>query len=202
MYLSALALARIPDKLPELVYACMSGLNAGTVGVVASSAVLLSEGVLKVRKASDGEVVDTVVGVGVTRIILVLAACASVGYEGKAIWFFPSIMIGGALIALVYGMYVDRKIQRGVTRRQNGVSDDGSTAENGDGEYASATVTNGNVDAFEQRRATRRAARTRGVGIVLIVGFFLVFTTINSARAVYTHPPVLYKLFSNLFLAG
>ena len=61
MYLCALALGRIPDELPEIVYAFMSGLNAGTVGVVASSAVLLSEGVLGVR-APDAEGMEGEIG--------------------------------------------------------------------------------------------------------------------------------------------
>jgi hypothetical protein len=113
MYLCALALGRIPDELPEIVYAFMSGLNAGTVGVVASSAVLLSEGVLRVRAQEEGAGGDEGdVGLGLLRIILILAACVSIGYQGKDIWFFPAVMAGGALIALFYGLWMDWTKQR------------------------------------------------------------------------------------------
>jgi hypothetical protein len=42
----------------------------------------------------------------------------------------------------------------------------------------------------------------RFVGTSLIIAFFLVFAAINIVRIVVIRPPVLYKLFSNLFLAG
>jgi hypothetical protein len=47
-----------------------------------------------------------------------------------------------------------------------------------------------------------RVTGARFVGTSLIVAFFLVFAAINIVRIVVIRPPVLYKLFSNLFLAG
>ena len=213
MYIFALALARIPDTLPELVYACMSGLNAGTVGVVASSAVLLSEGVLKARTPSEGEG-DDGVGVGVLRIVLILAACVSVGYEGKDIWFFPSVMVGGAMATLVYGLCKDWSVKRETNRGMHGSTSDENRSVvpvDGDERTPSGLARNGTIQRHQDRDTTevrvqqhkpRRPVGARVIGISLIIGFFLVFTAVNVMRVVYDRPPVLYKLFSNLFLAG
>ncbi len=73
MYCVALAVTRIPDTLPVVAYAFLSGLNAAVVGLIAVSAVILSE------KA---------IGDHLTRCIVIGTACAGLLYSTLVV--FPS----------------------------------------------------------------------------------------------------------------
>jgi hypothetical protein len=87
MYALSLGVARISDTLPLPVYALLSGLNAATVGVIAFAGVQLA----------DKAITDQL-----TRLIVVLSACAGVCYS--ALWYFPTLILISGIIALGWDM--------------------------------------------------------------------------------------------------
>jgi chromate transport protein ChrA len=66
MILLAHGVTRVSTALPSVVYALLSGLNAGTVGIIAVAATQLSAGAIKDK---------------MTRLILTVGACAGLLYN-------------------------------------------------------------------------------------------------------------------------
>lgn len=81
----AVGAARIRDTLPLPVYALLSGLNSATVGLIALSAVQLS------NKAITDKL---------SRILVFWGATAGVLYN--ALWYFPVLMVAGCFATIVW----------------------------------------------------------------------------------------------------
>jgi hypothetical protein len=93
------------EILPKPVYALLSGLNSATVGIIALAAVQLAEKAIKDK---------------LTRILVLMGALAGLCYN--ALWYFPTLMAIGGLIAVVWDgwMYQKiRKIRAQLTRRRS-----------------------------------------------------------------------------------
>ncbi|KAK3403431.1 chromate transporter-domain-containing protein [Sordaria brevicollis] len=84
MYALAVGVSKIDETLPRPVYALLSGLNAGTVGVIALAAVELSEKAITDR---------------LTRILVFLGATAGMLYN--ALWYFPVLMLASGIATLI-----------------------------------------------------------------------------------------------------
>ncbi|KAK3499425.1 chromate transporter-domain-containing protein [Neurospora hispaniola] len=87
MYALAVGVSKIDETLPRPVYALLSGLNAGTVGVIALAAVELSEKAITDR---------------LTRILVFLGATAGMLYN--ALWYFPILMLASGIATLVHDL--------------------------------------------------------------------------------------------------
>jgi chromate transport protein ChrA len=72
MYALAIEISHVSNTLPLPVYALLSGLNAGTAGVIAFAAVQLAT-----KAITDP----------LSRLIVVFSACAGMCYN--ALWYFP-----------------------------------------------------------------------------------------------------------------
>ncbi|KAL5119310.1 hypothetical protein ACEQ8H_002797 [Pleosporales sp. CAS-2024a] len=84
MYSLSLGVQKMPDRLPAIVYALLSGMNASTVGIIALAAVQLAE-----KAITDG----------MTRVLVLFGACAGLCYN--AIWYFPVLIVmGGTATAM------------------------------------------------------------------------------------------------------
>ena len=108
MFGLALGVHNLPERLPAIVYALLSGLNASTVGIVALAAVQLAEKAIKDK---------------ITRVLVVFGACAGLCYN--AIWYFPVIIaVGGAATVIwdLWGMQQVGKVRAGWRKRKNGGS--------------------------------------------------------------------------------
>jgi len=89
MFGLAQGVSRIETILPNPVYALLSGLNAATVGLIALAGFQLST-----RTITDG----------LSRTVLIGTACAGMLYT--ALWYFPVLMIIGALLAIVWDLWM------------------------------------------------------------------------------------------------
>ena len=106
MFGLALGVHNLPERLPAIVYALLSGLNASTVGIVALAAVQLAEKAIKDK---------------ITRVLVVFGGCAGLCYN--AIWYFPVLIaVGGAVTVVwdLWGMQRVGKVRAGWRKRKNG----------------------------------------------------------------------------------
>jgi chromate transport protein ChrA len=195
MFALALGIARISDVLPEIAYAILSGLNAATVGIVALAAVQLS------GKAITDKV---------SRSLVFLGATAGMLYN--ALWYFPVIIVVAGCVTLVWDSGVLRPVGKALmsmVRRRRPVVEP-------DTELTRGSHTTGQPLAEEVQTTSDRSedaeARTVPVereltvswklGAIVIATFFATFIAVMVARAVVSHRPLLFGLFSNMYLAG
>lgn len=207
MFGLAQGVSKIETILPDPVYALLSGLNAATVGLIALAGLQLST-----RTITDG----------LSRTVLIGTACAGMLYT--ALWYFPVLIIIGALLAIVWDLWMKLWVKKKVIRlrkqfensrkRQRVViipeqlSEEGVPEENPRDEI-------GMTDDHEKLAEGVQVAAaepdsppaaplsvTPKQGIAIIVAFFVVFITLMVLRSTMKNAPVELRLFINLFLAG
>jgi chromate transport protein ChrA len=228
MYALSLGVQKMPDRLPAVVYALLSGMNASTVGIIALAAVQLAEKAIKDR---------------VTRVLVIFGACAGLCYN--ALWYFPVLIAVGGLVTVVWDIWLRQRVAkmkaRYAARRRRARNEDGDAEET----VAAQDVTPaeqvplGRVEAVKRRpqagdsvdrilpveeeeggpsrTAERRSTeiseatpttdpRTYNVpiklGISLTVAFFLSFLAVMVVRGTVTTRALAYDLFANMYLAG
>ncbi|PVF95992.1 hypothetical protein CPB86DRAFT_787407 [Serendipita vermifera] len=205
MYGLSLGVSRVGTVLPDPVYNLLSGLNAATVGLIALAGVQLSR-----RTITDG----------LSRTLLIFSACAGMCYT--ALWYYPVLMAAGAVIAVVWDLYLRKAMARatGVAARFITMIKNGRISRKGR-EEPEATIEPNQEDDVEldltQSRGNRSATPASSVssqkvetkfpikfnvGISVVVAFFASFITLMVLRSVLRRPPMELKLFSNLYLAG
>ena len=102
MYALSLGVQNMPERLPPIVYALLSGLNASTVGIVALAAVQLAEKAIKDR---------------LTRILVIFGACAGLCYN--ALWYFPALIVCGGVVSVLWDIWLMRWVGKMKARYQN-----------------------------------------------------------------------------------
>ncbi|PVI03340.1 chromate transporter [Periconia macrospinosa] len=101
MYALSLGVQRMPDRLPPIVYALLSGMNASTVGIIALAAVQLADKAIKDR---------------LSRILVIFGACAGICYS--ALWYFPVIVVAGGISTVIWDMWLRQKIAKIQAKRK------------------------------------------------------------------------------------
>ncbi|ODQ56152.1 chromate ion transporter-like protein [Saitoella complicata NRRL Y-17804] len=91
---------QIPEKLPGIVLALFTGLNAAAVGLIALAAYNLSA----------STITDYV-----TRVTLFVAAAISCCFEAQ--WLFPTMMVGGGLTTFIWDNERVQKVLRSIRRK-------------------------------------------------------------------------------------
>ncbi|KAG9200771.1 hypothetical protein G6514_006627 [Epicoccum nigrum] len=230
MYGLSLGVQKMPDRLPPIVYALLSGMNASTVGIIALAAVQLAQ-----KAINDN----------LTRILVILGACAGICYN--ALWFFPVLIVVGGLVTVIWDVWLAQKIGKAKAKWENrrrrardevgdaeetvtsqdiqppvelqiqrpeavkrrvqaGTSTDHITA-------TGAAAEPGRADSQESM-TTEAAAGTPPVadikthnisiklGVSLIVGFFASFVAVMVIRGTVADRSLIFDLFSNMYLAG
>ncbi|KAF2032176.1 MFS general substrate transporter [Setomelanomma holmii] len=227
MYALSLGVQRMPDKLPSIAYALLSGMNASTVGIIALTAVQLAEKAIKDR---------------ITRILVIFGACAGLCYD--ALWYFPVLIVIGDAATVIWDTWLHRKIgkmraayaaKRRRTRNEAGDAEATTTAQNippahklqvrrpdavkRKGHTGSSTDRIIPVEAkagpsqSEERRSTEAAEATTvtdtkthnisvKLGMSLIVGFLLSFIVVMVVRGTVDTRGLAFDLFANMYLAG
>jgi chromate transport protein ChrA len=199
MFGLSIGISNIDQSLPPAVYAVLSGLNAATVGIIALAAVELS----------DKAITDKI-----SRILVFLTATAGMLYN--ALWYFPVLMFAAGCSTVVYDHRWLHRPARVILKLIKGM---GRSASSGVGnsrdESGSALESNnpgGTPD--DQLRSSARESEPRTIphdrrlnfswksGAAIIATFSLSFVIVMVLRGVLPQPPLLYKLFSNLYLAG
>ncbi|KAL6248427.1 hypothetical protein RBB50_004682 [Rhinocladiella similis] len=199
MYALSLGISNVGDTLPAPAYALLSGLNAATVGVIALAAVQLSQ------KAITDKI---------SRILVFLGATAGMLYN--ALWFFPVLIFLAGPVTIIWDLRILHPIfsrVRGVVlrSRQTESRDPEMTSTGNNMEDVAARETSIRHSVSNESRETstvRVIPRDRELkvswrfGTILIVAFLATFITVMIVRGVIKHRPLLFSLFSNLYLAG
>jgi len=210
MYGFAVGVSHIGQSLPRQAYALLSGLNAAVVGIIALAAVQLAQ------KAITDKM---------TRILVFLGACAGLLYN--ALWYFPLLMFLAGCASVTYDFRVLHpavKLVFGLLQKKKQQSPEDQSVE-------LPTVQPTEAQKSEDERANRAsdppgstkesstqparevpepriipAARTLNIswqfGTTILVAFMLIFIVLMVLRGVLPHKPLLFSLFSNMFLAG
>ena len=87
MYILSIGVSKIGNTLPDPVYALLSGLSAGTVGIIALAAVRLAS-----RAITDR----------LTRFLVYLGGAMGMLYT--ALWYYPVLMASSGFATLVWDM--------------------------------------------------------------------------------------------------
>jgi chromate transport protein ChrA len=214
MYAFAVGVSHINESLPRQAYALLSGLNAAVVGIIALAAVQLA------KKAITDKM---------TRILVFLGACAGLLYN--ALWYFPLLMLlaGCASVTFDYrvlhpavnwviNLWKKRKhtsseepgleLPTTVPSEQNNQASESAAESTGARKSQENSTTVAAEEPIEEVPEPRiiPAARTLNIswqtGTVILVVFFLIFLVLMVLRGVLPHKPLLFNLFSNMFLAG
>lgn len=225
MYGLALGVHNLPERLPAIVYALLSGLNASTVGIVALAAVQLAEKAIKDK---------------LTRILVIFGACAGLCYN--ALWYFPVLIAVGGAVTVLWDLYVMQQVGRVRAKWRKRKSGGGREEEEVGGVVAqsipleimrpeaavvkrrmqagvstmqSVGSERGDSDAVERTSPAIERVQTDSdpvpdtkthnisvkLGLSLIAGFFASFIIIMVIRATVSNTRP-FNLFSNMYLAG
>ncbi|RKL35215.1 hypothetical protein BFJ70_g8072 [Fusarium oxysporum] len=200
MFGLSIGVSNIGDTLPRAVYALLSGLNAATVGIIALAAVELS----------DKAITDQA-----TRIVLSVTAMAGILYN--ALWYFPVLIVAGGCCTIVYDFRwlhrPVRAVKNALLRVRRGRATEGENiqgAENGtdrnmeDSRIALTETAESGPRENEPRIVPQeyRLNFSWKAGTAIIAVFLLSFVVVLVIRGTLPTPPLLYKLFANLYLAG
>lgn len=198
MFALSLGVARIDYVLPEMAYAVLSGLNAATVGVLALAALRLS------GKAVTDKV---------SRLLVFLGATAGMLYN--ALWYFPAIIVFAGCVTLVWDAGVLRRAARNilfkVTQRRHVKAEadaemtcrpdgeDGGEAQHTSADHGTSEHGDTEVRAEPEER---QLIVSWQLGTLVIAAFLVSFIAIMVTRAVVPSQPRLFRLLSNMYLAG
>lgn len=221
----AVGISEVNERLPDPVYALLSGLNAATVGIIVLAAVQLSQ------KAITDKL---------SRILVFFGATAGMLYN--TLWYFPVLMVVGGSSTIIWDY---RWLQNSVRRFRTAprsepvtVQDveasesatelrETSTAETSEqrrktpslrsGEHADITPQSASNNAQltgkdglhrheEQERVVPDALQMRvfswKFGVTIIACFFITFIVIMTLRGALSNRPRGFSLFANMYLAG
>lgn len=212
MFGLAIGVSNIGESLPRPAYAILSGLNAATVGIIALAAVQLAQ------KAITDKL---------TRLLVFFAAAAGLLYN--ALWYFPILMLVCGIVSVVYDFrWLHRPVKAvvgipravrgkltgrrkdtevtgpGIELAENQQSPDDTTQTKPD---SSAPVeTHDNNGTSEEARTVPDSHKLTAIswpfGLGMILAFLVSFIIIVVLRGVLPSPPLLYRLFANMYLAG
>lgn len=205
----SVGVSSIGDALPRAVYALLSGLNAATVGIIALAAMELSDKAITDR---------------LTRVLVFLTAAAAILYN--ALWYFPVLMSAAGIGAVIYDFRWLHRLGRSAslwlgrisntatsTQPPRELATSGSTASQA--RIVPGSTTRGEAGNGRRQQAAQSLDIDERVipeeyrldfswkqGVAIIAGFFTTFIVIMVLRGVLDKPPLLYRLFANMYLAG
>ncbi|KAF8536988.1 chromate transporter-domain-containing protein [Trichophaea hybrida] len=207
----ALGVQKVGERLPDPVYALLSGLNAATVGIIALAAVQLA------KKAITDKL---------TRALVLLGGGAGLCYN--ALWYFPLLIVIGGMATLGWDCWAREKVsmvkvslKRGRRQSEERVVEEnvsvpvdqarddaiaGAQRRSGAAPVASCNSINEPAFLEEERFQPTVAPQHRGipvkVGVLIIVLFFISFITLMTIRGVLKGAPLPLSVFNNMYLAG
>lgn len=225
MYALSLGVQKMPDRLPPIVYALLSGMNASTVGIIALAAVQLAEKAIKDK---------------ITRILVIFGGCAGLCYN--ALWYFPVLIAIGGVSTVLWDAWLQQKVGKlkasyaARRRRTRGYGDAEESNPTQDiipvvsqlrpPEAIKRRPQAGNstdriLPLEEEVGPSRTESRREGImfeaapvadtkthnitiktGLILVAGFFASFITVMVVRGTVDTRALAYDLFANMYLAG
>lgn len=218
MYGLAVGVSNIGERLPRAVYALLSGLNAATVGLIAQAAVELSE------KAITDKMTLVLVFLGATAgmlytalwyfpVLMTIAGIIAVVFDYRILhpavkWVRhfgrkpdaspeeQQVELGTIATATESASAADTTRQRPVNAGQG--------KNNGEATDLQATQAPSELSTEEARVVPpgRRVNITWRFGASILAAFFTSFVVVMILRGVLPEKPLLFQLFTNMYLAG
>ncbi|KAL2053991.1 hypothetical protein ABVK25_005920 [Lepraria finkii] len=198
MFGLSVGISNIGNTLPRAVYALLSGLNAATVGVIACAAVELSSIAITDK---------------LTRMLVFLTGTAGLLY--KALWYFPVLIFAAGFAAVTHDYrWLHRLVQviknTFIPARASSMGVENNIIERGSRSDPNSSTTapqehemiSGGDPESRTIPQEYRLNFSWKSGTAIITTFFLTFIVVMVLRGVLHNPPILYKLFTNLYLAG
>ncbi|KAK4197845.1 chromate transporter-domain-containing protein [Triangularia verruculosa] len=232
MFALALGISNVGETLPRAVYALLSGLNAATVGIIALAAVQLAQKAITDKMTRLLVYLSAAAGLLYNALwyfpVLMLAAgVAAVVWDFR--WLHPPVLW---FVGLFKKKKTEREtdVEREVELREQVPA--GSGAERGEvgeelrrsqegkgkqPEGARERHSGGDGDGTSQQQLRREeeeveervVPQTHKInlmswksGLALIIAFLASFVAVMLTRGLIPTNPLLYRLFSNLYLAG
>ncbi|KAI1125779.1 chromate transporter-domain-containing protein [Nemania abortiva] len=206
-----IGISNVGETLPRAVYALLTGLNASVVGLIALAAAQLSQ-----KATTDG----------VTRCLVFLGGAAGILYN--ALWYFPILIVSAGAVTIVHDFrwlhgplrMLIRLFKRGNRRGIDVRGEEGRVGaeielrssvdeltQSGTTATTAMPVLQNQAPGSEGREprvvpSDRQLNMSWKVGLAISGLFFISFIVIVTLRAALPDKPVLYSLFSNLYLAG
>lgn len=231
MYGLSVGVSNIGERLPRAVYALLSGLNAATVGIVALAAVQLAQKAINDKMTRLLVFLGATTGLMYNALwyfplLMFLGGCASVIYDYRVL--HPAVKW---VVGLWRKEKQPTAGEEGVEMQDSARRPESRVSEHRDQAVVTApSASNAGASASEQGNAKQPgrsgstsvtqapsvaetpephiipAARTLNIswqfGTVVLVAFLLVFIVIMVLRGTLPRRPLLFSLFSNMFLAG
>ncbi|KIW88508.1 uncharacterized protein Z519_11077 [Cladophialophora bantiana CBS 173.52] len=216
MYALSLGISNIGDVLPAPVYALLSGLNAATVGVIALAAVQLSQ------KAITDKITRILVFLGATAgmlynalwffpVLIFLAGPVTIIWDFR--WLHALIKKVSGTVQRMRRRHHSDEVEMNTADHSPANQPRGGNLENpfpgratGESDISTPFSDVRRVSDGRQDSRVIPAGRELNVswkfGTILIAAFFATFTIIMVLRGVLRHRPLLFSLFSNMYLAG
>ncbi|CAP69227.1 uncharacterized protein PODANS_1_8950 [Podospora anserina S mat+] len=222
MFGLAIGISNVGETLPRAVYALLSGLNAATVGIIALAAVQLAQ------KAITDKLTRLLVYLGAAAgllynalwyfpVLMLAAGVVAVVWDfrwlhGPVLWVVSKVKKGKVRDE-------EREVELREQRVPGGSGAEREVVREEDGKGTRERVSTGgdNADGQSQQQLRREEeeAEERVVprshqisvmswksGLALIVAFLASFIAVMLTRGLIPANPLLYRLFSNLYLAG
>ncbi|KAH8881270.1 hypothetical protein GQ53DRAFT_518390 [Thozetella sp. PMI_491] len=224
MYGLSIGVSSIGSTLPRPVYALLSGLNAATVGVIALAAVELS------NKAITDKLTRTLVFLsGAAGMLynalwyfpMLMFACGVAAVIHDSRWLHKPVK---ALVMLIRRQkntippVEEGRAEADPPRIETSVGSSQNTELAQVTQHPSSTGPLSEVPAPDRNEGeeAQPASETEQriipqeyklgfswkVGAIIIAAFFVTFIAVMVLRGVVPDPPLLYRLFANLYLAG
>lgn len=220
MYGLAVGVSNIGDRLPRAVYALLSGLNSATVGLIAQAAVELSEKAITDKMSLILVFLGATAGMLYTAlwyfpVLMALAGIAAVVYDYKVL--HPAVRwirhVGRKPDPPVQEQEVEMGAVSTATAVATGSNDNtarqrplNSGQGKNDGEVTDWQAAQAPSEASTTEERVVPADRTLNIswkfGTALLGGFFLSFVVVMVLRGVLPDKPLLFELFTNMYLAG
>ncbi|PTB66448.1 hypothetical protein BBK36DRAFT_1201160 [Trichoderma citrinoviride] len=228
MFGLAVGVSSIESALPSAVYALLSGLNAATVGIIALAAVQLSNAAVTDKLARTLVFLSGAAGMLYNALwyfplLMFLCGVAAVVHDYR--WLHKPIKAAVALFswrkkeagvveveAVSPGTDTQLRVSRGKEPVQEvqhsssaGPSSAAVTGPGADQMISNSESEERPFGAESEPRVIPREHRLNlswKVGTAIIAGFFATFIAVLVLRSVLPYPPLLYRLFANLYLAG
>ncbi|KAL7819226.1 chromate transporter domain-containing protein [Trichoderma aethiopicum] len=228
MFGLAVGVSSIGSALPRAVYALLSGLNAATVGIIALAAVQLSNAAVTDKLTRTLVFLSGAAGMLYNALwyfplLMFLCGVAAVVHDYR--WLHKPIKATVALLswrkkqaaaveeeAANPGTDVQLRVFKGkepaqeVQRSSSAGPSRAPTADPVPDQLAFNSESEERpFGAESEPRVIPREYRLNfswKVGTAIIAGFFATFIAVMVLRSVLPEPPLLYRLFANLYLAG
>ncbi|KAK4451589.1 chromate transporter-domain-containing protein [Podospora aff. communis PSN243] len=223
----AIGISNIGETLPRPVYALLSGLNAATVGIVALAAVQLAQKAITDKLTRTLVFLGAAAGLLYNAlwyfpVLMLIAGIISIIHDFR--WLHRPVKFVARIPSKLRGKITGRRPGEPTPEAGTELPERPAEPEPEQAKATSNNVTDAarqRLPAFQQDAASsdevnshdsaservippshRLTALTWQAGVGVIVAFLVSFVVIVALRGALDAPPLLYRLFANLYLAG